>query len=199
MMQSRLRHEVRRREEAAMQPDEATRALRKVDAVRRRTLSERRSTWFPLVLFGVLALGAAVACELGDDRAVALCWAVAGPAGGIATGAYAYRRSLRVGVAASPLPYLVTAVAILVGASLTGALSTGSARTTAPYLVVALGFLVFAWLERHPVAAVAAVVALVAAVAVVATGPVHGCAILSATLGLAFASTGLALRGRERG
>lgn len=182
-----------------MQPDEATRALREVDTVRRRTLSERRSTWFPLVLFGVLALGAAVACEVGDDRAVALYWAVAGPAGGIATGAYAYRRSLRVGVAASPLPYLVTAAAILVGASLTGALSTGSARTTAPYLVVALGFLVFAWLDRHPVAAVAAVVALVAAVAVVATGPVHGCAILSATLGLAFASTGLALRGRERG
>jgi hypothetical protein len=199
MMQSRLRHEVRRREEAAMQPDEATRALREVDALRRRTLSERRSTWFPLVLFGVLALGAAVACEVGDDRAVALYWVVAGPAGGIATGAYAYRRSLRVGVAASPLPYLVTAVAILVGASLTGALSTGSARTTAPYLVVALGFLVFAWLERHPVAAVAAVVGLVAAVAVVATGPVHGCAILSATFGLAFASTGLALRGRERG
>lgn len=131
-------------------------------------------------------------------RAVALYWAVAGPAGGIATGAYAYRRSLWVGVAPSPLPYLVTAVAILVGASLTGALSSGSTRTTAPYLVVAVGFLVFAWLDRHPVAAVAAVVALVAAVAVVATGPVHGCAILSATFGLAFASTGLALRGRER-
>jgi hypothetical protein len=72
-----------------------------------------------------------------------------------------------------------------VGASLTGALSSGSTRTTAPYLVVAVGFLVFAWLERHPVA-------------VVATGPVHGCAILSATFGLAFASTGLALRGRKR-
>jgi hypothetical protein len=122
-------------------------------------------------------------------RAVALYWAVAGPAGGIATGAYAYRRSLWVGVAPSPLPYFVTAVAILVGASLTGALSSGSTRTTAPYLVVAVGFLVFAWLDRHPVAAVAAVVA---------TGPVHGCAILSATFGLAFASTGLALRGRER-
>jgi hypothetical protein len=105
-----------------------------------------------------------------------------GAAGGIATGAYAYRRSLRVGVAAS----------------LTGALSTGSARTTAPYLVVAVGFLVFAWLERHPVAAVTAEVGLVAAVAVVATGPVHGCAVLSATFGLAFATTGLALRGRER-
>jgi hypothetical protein len=197
-MQSRLRHEVTRCEEAAMQPEDATRALHEVDALRRRTLSERRSTWFPLVLFGVLALGAAVACEVGGDRAVAVYWAVAGPAGGIATGAYAYRRSLRVGVAPSPLPYLVTAVAILVGASLTGALATGSARTTAPYLVVAVGFLVFAWLERHPLAAVTAVVALVTAMAVVATGPVHGCAILSATFGLAFAATGLALRARER-
>jgi hypothetical protein len=66
-----------------------------------------------------------------------------------------------------------------------------------PYLVVAVGFLVFAWLERHPVVAAAA--GLAVAVAVVATGPAHGCAILSATFGLAFASTGLALRGRERG
>jgi hypothetical protein len=184
-MQSRLRHEVMRHEEAAMRPEEATRALREVNHLRRRTLSERRSTWFPLVLFG-------------DDRNVALYWAVAGPAGGIATGAYAYRRSLRTGVAVSPLPYLATAMAILVGASLAGALTTGSARATAPYLVVALGYLVFAWLDRHPVAAVAAAVALVAAVTVVATGPAHGCAILSAIFGLAFLSTGLALRGSER-
>jgi hypothetical protein len=68
-----------------------------------------------------------------------------------------------------------------------------------PYLVVAVGFLVFAWLERHPVAAVAAAAGLAVAMVVVATGPAHGCAILSATFGLAFASTGLALRGRERG
>jgi hypothetical protein len=197
-MQSRLRHEVMRHEEAAMRPEEATRALREVDDLRRRALSERRSTWFPLVLFGVLALGAAVACEAGDDRTIARYWMVAGPAGGIATGAYAYRRSLRTGVAASPLPYLATAMAILVGASLAGALTTGSARATAPYLVVALGYLVFAWLDRHPVAAVAAAVALVAAVTVVATGPAHGCAILSAIFGLAFLSTGLALRGSER-
>jgi hypothetical protein len=182
-----------------MRPEEATRALREVDALRRRTLSRRRSTWYPLVLFGVLSLGAAVACEAGGDRAVALYWALAGPAGGIATGAYAYRRSLRVGVAPSPLPYVLTAVAILVGASLTGALSAGSARTTAPYLVVAAGYLVFAWLERHPLAAVTAVASLVAAVAVVATGPAHGCAILSATFGLAFAATGLALRRAEAG
>ena len=181
-----------------MRPEEATQALREVDALRRHTLSERRSTWFPLVLFGVLALGAAVACEVGDERTVALYWAVAGPAGGIATGAYAWRRSLRVGVASSPLPYLVTAVAIVVGASLAGALSTGSARTTAPYLVVAVGYLVFAWLDRHPLAAVTAVAVLAAAVAVVATGPAHGCAILSATFGLAFAATGLALRERAR-
>ena len=182
-----------------MRPEEATRALREVDDLRRRALSERRSTWFPLVLFGVLALGVAVACEADDDRAVALYWAVAGPAGGIATGAYAYRRSLRTGVAASPLPYLATAMAILVGASLAGALSSGPARATAPYLVVALGYLVFAWLDRHPVAAVMAVVVLVAAVAVVATGPAHGCAILSAIFGLAFAATGLALRKAEAG
>jgi hypothetical protein len=182
-----------------MRPEEATRALREVDALRRRTLSQRRSIWFPLVLFGVLSLGAAVACEAAGDHAVALYWALAGPAGGIATGAYAYRRSLRVGVAASPLPYLATAVAIVVGASLAGALSTGSARATAPYLVVALGFLVFAWLDRHPVAAFAALVGLIAAVAVVATDPEHGCAILSATFGLAFAATGLALRRAEAG
>jgi hypothetical protein len=49
------------------------------------------------------------------------------------------------------------------------------------------------------VAAAAAAAGLAVAVVVVATGPAHGCAILSATFGLAFASTGLALRGKERG
>ena len=141
-----------------MRDQVAAETLQQVEGARRRTRSDLTAFWFPLVLFGALTLVSAPVAVLSNAATLGAYWAVAGPVGGIATGWYYWRREQRLGVEGPALPYVATAVAVLVGALLAGGIGAASGSELAsgagPNLVVAAGLLVFAWLDRS--AAVAA-------------------------------------------
>ena len=140
-----------------MKPDLAAETLEKIDGVRRQTRADLRAFWFPLVVFGSLTLGSAAVVPAAGGDAVGLYWAIAGPAGGVATGWYYYRHQQRTGVEGPAAPYVATGLAILVGALLAGGLGSASASELAaavgPTMVVSAGYFVFARLERSVVLA----------------------------------------------
>jgi hypothetical protein len=175
-------------------PDDLEVTLRTVEAVQRHTRAAVHPAWFPLVVFGVLALASAPFCAIGGGLGVGVFWLVAGPAGGVATSLYYRRREQVLGAGVRGGPYWAVAAGIFVAAWLTGASGSERVETAGPMLAVALGYLAFARLEKNPQIAVVAAVLAVVAVVVGITGIAHGCVVLSLTFGLAFTSTGLVLR-----
>lgn len=151
--------------------------------------------WFPLLLFGALTWLSVPVFAWGDGPALAVYWAVAGPVGGVATG-YFYLRRQSVGLEVAGAPFVVVAVAILVGTMLAGWIgsSTGQLAVAAagPPLVVSAGYLGFAWLDRSRwLAAVAIALAAVMAVLLVVGVPSDVLTMVGAALyGGAFVVTG---------
>jgi len=88
---------------------EIDQTLHEIDGLRRNTRRALQSSWFPLVLFGALALVASPLCLIGDGRAAGVFWALAGPAGGVATGVHYARREATIGVSRPAAPYTQTA------------------------------------------------------------------------------------------
>ena len=183
-----------------MQPQLAADTLQQVERVRRRTRSDLSSFWFPLVLFGALTLVGAAVVGLAGTRALGAYWALAGPAGSVVTGYYYWRRERRLGVEGPALPYVVTAVAMVVGALLAGGLGSASgselAAASGPNLVVAAGLLMFSWLERSAALAALAggLAALTLALAASGVAPRQVVLVLALAFGTAAIGTGLFYR-----
>lgn len=156
-----------------------------VEMQRRRARKDLGGYWFPLVLFGSLALVAALSLELGAPGRVLALWIVAAPAGIVATSIHYGRRTHRIGLGAPPLPFILTGLGIAVGASLLGWMGRGTPVGYAgPMLVIGAGYLVFAWLQRSRLAGVFAVALVLAAVCLYLFHPPHGLSLSLAFLGL---------------
>jgi hypothetical protein len=168
-----------------MERANAEQLIGEVEDQRSRARKALGGYWFPLVLFGGIALVAALSLELGArERALAL-WIVAAPAGIVATSIYYGRRAHRIGLGAPLLPFILTGLGIAVGASLLGWLGRGTSIGYAgPMLVIGAGYLVFARLQRSRLAGVFAFMLVVAAVSLYLFHPPHGLSLSLAFLGL---------------
>jgi hypothetical protein len=141
--------------------------------------------WFPLMLFGSLALVAALTLELGAPERILALWIVAAPAGIIATSIYYGRRARRIGLSAPPMPFILTSLGIAVGASLVGWLGRHTPIGYAgPLLIIGAGYLLFAWLQRSRLAGTFAAALVVVAVFLYLIHPAHGLSLSLAFLGL---------------
>lgn len=168
-----------------MERANAEQLIGEVEEQRSRARKALGGYWFPLVLFGGIALVAALSLELGARERVLALWVLAAPAGIIATSIYYGRRAHRIGLSAPPGPFIVTGLAIAVGASLLGWVGRGTPIGYAgPMLVIGAGYLVFAWLQRSRLAGVFAVALVVAAVSLYLFHPAHGLSLSLAFLGL---------------
>ena len=113
--------------------------------------------WFPFAVFGVLSLiGAAVFATWNpDDTGSGLYWAVAGPAGGIATSWWFARRGTSLGVRPKRVwVYPAIAVALFVSASLVGALAPTEWVLPGVLCVVGVAFGAYGLLDRSPLVTV---------------------------------------------
>jgi hypothetical protein len=168
-----------------MERGNAEQLIGEVEKQRGRARKALGGYWFPLVLFGSLALVAALTLELGAPERILALWIVAAPAGIVATSIYYGRRTHRTGLGTPPLPFILTSLGIAVGASLLGWLGHDSPVGYAgPMLVIGAGYLVFAWLQRSRLAGVFAAALVVAAVGLYLIHPAHGLSLSMAFLGL---------------
>ena len=174
---------------------ETARTLSELERLRLQTRRQLAGLSLPLVLFGGVSLvAAALSATLGAE-AQAFFWSLAGPAGGIAVSLYYRRRALELGLSRAAWPYICTAVALLLGCFVLGALE--QPWGVGPWLSVAAGYLVFGGLERSA-AVIGMSLALAAlAVAVGALEVAPAAVILNAAYGVAFLVTGVCVRRHE--
>jgi hypothetical protein len=124
--------------------------LTATEAARARTRSVLSTNWFPMILFGLLALVSVSVAEFWPGRAVAVLWLVGAPLGTLATALWYRGRTIEIGVSVNPWPYVVTAVAIIVGCTVTGIAGGGGPVSYAgPLVVIGLGYFVFGRLDRN--------------------------------------------------
>lgn len=161
-----------------------------IDELRRDTRRALQSFWFPLALFGALTLLSAPFCAIADGRAVGLFWALAGPAGGIATSLHYARRETALGLSRPAAPYIVVAVGLMAGAFVLPALTTGDLQDVVSYFAVAAGYLGFAWIERD--GRIAGIAAFIAAVPLVmlAVAPGSACLVTAVATGSVLVASG---------
>jgi hypothetical protein len=168
-----------------MERANAEQLIGEVEKQRSRARKALGGYWFPLVLFGSLALVAALTLELGARERVLALWIVAAPAGIVATSIYYGRRAHRVGLSAPPMPFILTGLGIALGASVLGWLGRATPIGYAgPMLVIGAGYLAFAWLQRSRLAGVFAAALVVVAVCMYLIHPPHGVSLSLAFLGL---------------
>jgi hypothetical protein len=179
-----------------MQTIDAARTLHELDALRHQTRRRLEGLSFPLLLFGGASLVAAVVSAALGDEAQALFWSLAAPVGGVLVSLHYRRRELDLGLGREPWPYVVTAVALTIGAFVLGALE--QPWSVGPWLAVAAGYLVFGWLERNAAAIGMALGLGALAVAVGAGGAEPVSVLLNAAYGVAFVVTGLLSRAGDR-
>lgn len=177
-----------------MERSEINQTLDEIDGLKRDTRRVLQSFWFPVVLFGTLALVSSPLCLIGDGSGAAVFWALAGPAGGIATGVHYARRESTIGVSRPAAPHIVVAVGMMAGAFLLPALTSGDVQEVVSYFAVAAGYLGFAWIERElRIAGIAAVIAAVPLV-MLAAAPGSACVVTAAVTGSIVLASGLSFR-----
>jgi hypothetical protein len=179
---------------AASSPRDAVDVLRHVESVQREARTLLQAFWFPLVVFGAITVASAAVQWAWPGSAVGAFWAVAGPLGGIGVAWYYRTRGIRLGLSASPTPYVVTAVAILLGAFLLPMLTSGDLQEVVSVFAVAAGYLAFAWIDRSPTLAGLAVFMAVVPTLVLVGDLDHPGAVTAALTGAALLATGLASR-----
>jgi hypothetical protein len=174
-----------------MESASAEQLIIQVEEQRRRARKSLGAYWFPLVVFGSIALVAAVTLELGAPPAILALWIVAGPVGIAATSVYYARRTHRIGLSAPPLPFIVTGLALGIGAALLGWLGRETALGYAgPMLVIGAGYLVFAWLQRSLAAGAFAVTVVLAAICFYLFQPPHALSLSLGVFGLGSLTVG---------
>ena len=141
---------------------------------RAQTRAVLSANWFPMILFGVLALVSIPVAEFWSGMAVAALWLVGAPLGTVATALWYRSRAIEIGVSVNPWPYVITAVAIVVGCTATGMAGRGGPVSYAgPLLVIGLGYLVFGRLDRSLLGAGFGVAMATVAIIVFAIKPEH--------------------------
>jgi hypothetical protein len=178
----------------ASSPQDAADMLRHVDSVRRQTRDLLRAFWFPLVIFGAITMASALVQLVWPGPAVGLFWAVTAPVGGMVVGRFYRTRELRLGLANPPLPYILTAAGIFVGAFALPIVTHGDLQEVVSTFAVAAGYLAFAWLERTGWLVALAVLMAAIPLAVLASGVGHPGAVTAAATGAALLATGLLSR-----
>lgn len=144
------------------------------EGARARTRAVLSANWFPMILFGVLALVSVPVAELWSWTAAAALWLVGAPLASLATALWYRSRAIEIGVSVNPWPYVITAVAIVVGCTATGMAGRGGPVSYAgPLLVIGLGYLVFGRLDRNLLGAGFGVAMATVAIIVFALKPQH--------------------------
>jgi hypothetical protein len=152
----------------------ATELLASADDARRQTRSVLSTNWFPLTLFGTLALTSVPVEEFWSPTAMEALWLFGAPLAVLATGLWYRGREIEIGVSANPWPYVVTAAAIIVGCTALGTAGRGGRISYAgPLFVIGLGYLVFARLDRSPAGAIFGGAMAAAAIVAFALQPPH--------------------------
>src|ERR1700687_2439984 len=120
-----------------MEQSQAKALLNATERARTRTRSVLSANWFPMILFVVLALVSVPVAEFWSWTAVGALWLVGAPLGTLATALWYRSRATEIGLSANPWPYVITAVAIVVGCTATGMAGRGGAVSYAgPLLVI---------------------------------------------------------------
>ena len=169
-----------------MERAEAERIIGDVEKQRGRARKALGVYWFPLLVFGGIALFGALVTATAAAPAIFALWILAWPAGMVATAVYYGRRAHRIGLSALPLPFIVTGLCLGLGAGLMGWLGRGATLGYAgPLFVIGAGYLVFAWLQRSLLEGALALGLLVAAIGFYVFQPPHAVSLSLALFGLA--------------
>jgi hypothetical protein len=169
-----------------MERTEATQLIGDVEKQRGRARKALGVYWFPLMVFGSIALLGALVTATAAPRVILALWIFAWPAGLVATAIYYGRRAYRIGLSAPPLPFIVTGLCLGLGAGLLGWLGRDNTLGSAgPLLVIGAGYLVFAWLQRSLLEAALALTLVVAAIFFFVFQPPHAGSLSLAFFGLA--------------
>jgi hypothetical protein len=134
-------------------------ALDEVETLRTRTRRTAHASWLPMLVFGVLTLGAIPFALLGDDGYDGFYWLVAGPVGGAVTWQLVQRRASEVGVLDRRARlYAAIIAAMVAGALIIGWIGGDSAFSDAGTLYpIAGGLLVIGAISRTVLIALAGV------------------------------------------
>jgi hypothetical protein len=165
---------------------EATQLIRDVEKQRGRARKTLGVFWFPLVVFGGIALFGALVTAIAAPLVIFALWILAWPAGMVATALYYGRRVHRIGLSAPPLPFIIIGLCLGVSAFLLGWLGRDTRLGYAgPLFVIGAGYLAFAWLQRSMLQGGLAVALVVAAVFFSIVQPPHAGSLSLAFFGLA--------------
>ena len=163
-----------------------------VESARRRTRSVLSTNWFPMILFGLLALVSVAVYQVWSWQAMAALWVVGAPIAGLATGFWYRSRANEIGISVNPIRYTITSIAIFVGCIALGIAGRGDALSYAgPVMVIGLGYVAFAVLDKSPLNAVFGAVIAAVGVAVLAVRPSHAYAVTMLLFGIGAVVLGL--------
>jgi hypothetical protein len=148
--------------------------LASTEGARAQTRSVLSANWFPMILFGLLALVSIPVTEFWSSTAMAALWLIGAPLGTLATALWYRSRTIEIGVSVNPWPYAVTAVAIIVGCTVTGIFGGGGPISYAgPLFVIGLGYFAFGRLDRSLLGAGFGAAMAIVAIIVFAVKPQH--------------------------
>lgn len=175
---------------------EAREALADLGAVRADTRRSVGTPWFPLVVFGAVAVTTAPLVALVGAWTLAIVWPPASVAGLLLVGRHYRRRSRRHGVAGAGRRSWAIGTAMLVGCSagglLGGAVGDPSAALIAPLAVAVAGYLALGWAQHSLAAPLGVTAGALAGTALALSGAPAWSVVLA--FGGALVATGLALR-----
>lgn len=181
-----------------MHATDAAQTLGDLNALRRQTRRHLEGLPFALFLFGSASVVAAVVSAVAGEEVQGVFWFIAGPVGGIAVAVHYRRREFDLGLSRAGWPYMVTAVALVIGASVLGFAFAGALWGVGPWLAVSAGYVVFGWLERSSAVMAMALALGALSVAVGLGGVARAAVVLNALYGCAFLTTGLLLSRARR-
>ena len=158
----------------ALEHSQAKALISSVEATRRQTHAMLSENWFPMILFGTLAIVAVPVAEFWSQTAMEALWIFGAPLAVLATGLWYRGREIEVGVSTNALPYAITGIAIIVGCTALGIAGRGGRVSYAgPLFVIGFGYLVFARLDRSLAGAILGAGMVAAAVIAFLIQPAH--------------------------
>jgi len=182
--------------------DDPAERLAEIDDVRRRTRAGLYLSWFPLVLYGVVSLGAAALAAV-STKYVGAYWFVAWIVCFVAVGRYAAARADRIGLGGSPnrrytrlwigffvVLFVAITVAVNIGGGAPAIVATSSVLLCAVYLVIAR------W-ERSMLMAFLGIAVAVSGVTLAALDPPYLVALANLAIGVVLIAGGLYARSLE--
>jgi hypothetical protein len=176
----------------AIQQSSAKELLDSAEKARRKTRSILSSNWFPMILFGVLALASVPVNQIWSPIAMAALWLVGAPLATLATGLWYRTRESEAGVSVIPLPYALTAIGIIAGCIVFGIVGRGGVISYAgPITVIGLGYVGFAVLDRSVMGAMFGAAMAAAGIVVFAFRPSHAYAVTMLLFGCGAVFLGL--------